>query len=190
MITREQRAEYNRVYRTLHKEKISISAKSYRLRHDPKEWSEKNRASHIKVKYGLTIDDYNAILSAQGGVCAICKRADWNRKGPQIDHDHQTKRVRGILCASCNTAIGFIKENPIIAWGMAEYLKKKCNRHPEYIIDYGSKILYKKELAGLLQISEKTLDRWCLKRSLPFAYLGRRKIFNPAELKAWVITRT
>jgi hypothetical protein len=186
-MTPEERAEYNRAYRVLHKENISASAKSYRLRHDPKLWSEKNRASHIKVKYGLTIDEYNAILSAQGNVCAICKRADWNGKGPHIDHDHETKRVRGILCASCNTAIGFIKENPIIAWAMAEYLKRKCNRRPEYFVDFGSKVLYKKELAEILQISMKTVDRWCSKRNLPFHYAGRRKTFIPADLKAWAI---
>lgn len=57
----------------------------------------------LKRRYGLTQAEYDAMWEAQGRCCAICKRAkNPSRKGWQVDHDHVTKRVRGILCINCN----------------------------------------------------------------------------------------
>lgn len=58
---------------------------------------------HIYRKYGITIEHYYNILETQNNLCAICKR---ELKKPVIDHDHNTGKVRGILCYPCNTAIG------------------------------------------------------------------------------------
>ena len=55
----------------------------------------------LKTKYGLTFQQFLAILFLQDGVCALCKRLP--KKGSlHVDHDHETKRVRGLLCYSCN----------------------------------------------------------------------------------------
>lgn len=71
---------------------------------------------------GITKKEYNEFLTAQHGVCAICK-------GPQrlgsrffIDHHHETGAVRGLLCANCNSAIGFLKDNADNCRQAAEYL--------------------------------------------------------------------
>ena len=61
-----------------------------------------DRKSHLKRKYGLTLEDFEAMLASQGGGCAICGKPDVDH----VDHDHQTGRVRGILCFRCNVAIG------------------------------------------------------------------------------------
>jgi hypothetical protein len=185
MISTPTQVEYMRNYRVANKQRLSDAAKAYRQKCDPKEWSKKNRASHLKTKYGLTVPEYNALLKVQGGNCAICKTANWVNREPHVDHDHATGRVRGILCPSCNTAVGFIKENPVTAWAMAEYLEKRCNRRPELLIDYGTIPIGTKALAGLLRISTKTVDRWCQKRGLPFVRSGWRKLFIPEELRAW-----
>jgi hypothetical protein len=63
-----------------------------------------NRKSHLKRKYGLTLEDFDAMLASQGGGCAICGRTD----ADNVDHDHVTGRVRGILCFNCNVAIGHV----------------------------------------------------------------------------------
>ena len=62
-------------------------------------------------KYGLAQSEMEALL-AQHGVCAICGTDKWGRKGPQIDHDHATGRIRGVLCANCNLALGNFMDDP------------------------------------------------------------------------------
>ena len=66
-----------------------------------------NRKSHLKRKYGITLEEFDALLAAQGGGCAICGRTD----ADNVDHDHVTGRVRGILCFNCNVAIGHVAED-------------------------------------------------------------------------------
>lgn len=67
-------------------------------------------------KYGLTPDDYAALWTAQGGLCAICRREETAmREGVRrvlcVDHDKHTGRVRGLLCAACNMALGLFIDN-------------------------------------------------------------------------------
>ena len=57
-------------------------------------------------RYGITLDDYNALLKKQGGTCAICKTAPTLKK-LFIDHDHKDGRVRGLLCSRCNLLLGY-----------------------------------------------------------------------------------
>lgn len=67
-------------------------------------------AYHIKQTYGLTADDYAAILKLQNGGCSLCGRKPKKNRLP-IDHDHTTGRIRGILCTPCNRAIGILEPN-------------------------------------------------------------------------------
>jgi len=62
---------------------------------------EKKRASHLKGLYNLTIDEYEQIFVAQGGVCAICKKPPTKQR-LAVDHDHRSKVIRGLLCTWCN----------------------------------------------------------------------------------------
>lgn len=59
-----------------------------------------------KTVYGITPDEYFQMLSAQGGGCAICGRAPQPGKVLCVDHNHQTNKVRGLLCHGCNHALG------------------------------------------------------------------------------------
>jgi Recombination endonuclease VII len=74
---------------------------------------EHERSRRLR-KYGLTETEYAAILERQDGRCAGCGTDDPGRKGWNIDHCHETQRVRAILCHRCNTAIGLCNEDP--AW--------------------------------------------------------------------------
>lgn len=74
--------------------------------------------------YGITVEQYDEMLVAQGGVCAICKtlpEAD-GRTPLQVDHDHSTGRIRGLLCSPCNTAIGSLRDDPQLLAAAMEYL--------------------------------------------------------------------
>jgi predicted nucleic acid-binding Zn ribbon protein len=72
-------------------------------------------------RYGLTRDELSLLL-AQQERCAIC-RGDWGVKGPQVDHDHASGAVRGILCTNCNTSLGGFADNPAILRAAADYVE-------------------------------------------------------------------
>jgi hypothetical protein len=83
------------------------------------------RCCHLRRRYGITLDDYEAMLGKQGGVCAICggtqKFRDINLA---VDHCHDTGRIRGLLCDRCNKALGFVEDCPNLLASMAAYLKE------------------------------------------------------------------
>jgi Recombination endonuclease VII len=73
---------------------------------------------NLKQMYGITLEQYNALLVAQGGVCAICKQAEtWVDSRTQevarlrVDHCHVTGKVRALLCSRCNSVIGVLETN-------------------------------------------------------------------------------
>lgn len=80
----------------------------------------------LKKIYGITIEQHDAMLAQQGGVCAICKTPpEQSTKGAlAVDHDHRTGQVRGLLCGNCNAALGHFKDNPHLCKVGAEYLEK------------------------------------------------------------------
>ena len=77
--------------------------------------------SRRQETYNLSRSELDALL-AQHGVCAICQTDDWGRKGPQVDHDHATGRVRGVLCLNCNNGLGRFKDDPARLLAAVEYL--------------------------------------------------------------------
>ncbi|WP_280485397.1 endonuclease VII domain-containing protein [Nocardia cyriacigeorgica] len=71
------------------------------------------RARHVERTYGITEDEYQRILDAQGGVCFICQRAKGTgRRRLAVDHDHVTGAVRGLLCKPCNRdVLGHLRDD-------------------------------------------------------------------------------
>lgn len=78
----------------------------------------------LKRKYGLTVEEFDGMLAAQDGRCAICATDTPGVKGWCVDHCHDSGRVRGVLCTSCNTAIGQMKDNPVRLRAAADYLER------------------------------------------------------------------
>lgn len=91
--------------------------------------SAKQRANHIKRAYGLSEEEYAAMLASQGGVCAICNKAEgathWAGKVKMlhIDHDHATGEIRGLLCDGCNRGLGHFRDDPANLLAAAAYLQ-------------------------------------------------------------------
>jgi hypothetical protein len=81
---------------------------------------EKGFAYHIEKTYGLSVDEYNKILENQNALCAICKE----NKKLWIDHNHSTGTVRGLLCPSCNSLIGYLETYEHLLTKAVQYLKK------------------------------------------------------------------
>jgi hypothetical protein len=78
--------------------------------------------SYRKSRYGITDAQFDQLLFAQGGRCKICGTSDFPYRGPCVDHDHITKKVRGILCFNCNRGIGAFKESPALLEKALAYL--------------------------------------------------------------------
>jgi len=75
---------------------------------DNKKRTWKNRtAGSLKVRYGLTLEDYDRMLEDQDGKCAICGDIEPSGRRLAVDHDHHTGNIRGLLCLRCNTRLGF-----------------------------------------------------------------------------------
>jgi hypothetical protein len=77
----------------------------------------------LLAKFGISYEEYKAMLAEQAGVCAICCNPP-NFNSLQVDHCHNTGNVRSLLCFHCNTALGHIKDDVSIAERMLEYLRK------------------------------------------------------------------
>jgi predicted RNA-binding Zn-ribbon protein involved in translation (DUF1610 family) len=79
----------------------------------PHNWSGLEREDNIMRKqYGISTQQFAELLEFQGGGCAICAKPIENiRRRMNIDHDHETNKVRGILCTGCNTGIGHLGDN-------------------------------------------------------------------------------
>ncbi len=83
----------------------------------------KNRAIDLKEKYGISVEDYTAMITAQGGGCAICGKIVFESK-LCVDHNHETGKVRALLCKQCNLILGLAKDQPEILISATTYLKK------------------------------------------------------------------
>jgi len=109
---REQAREYGRRYQ---KEYYAKNKEKYRA------WREQTRPERIAYArayykryyryntYGLNEDDYEKLLEAQGGVCAICGEDNGETLG--VDHDHVTGRIRGLIHRKHNAAIGALGDS-------------------------------------------------------------------------------
>lgn len=78
----------------------------------------KNR--RLKSRYGITLVEFNDLLIKQNHRCAICKcdGSNWH-----VDHCHESREVRGILCMTCNIGLGHFKDDTKLLDAAIEYLK-------------------------------------------------------------------
>ncbi|MGV9962491.1 endonuclease VII domain-containing protein [Streptomyces olivaceus] len=76
-------------------------------------------AGHLKRQYGITEVERDALVASQGGACCICLAAP----AAHVDHCHETGRVRGVLCFSCNAALGQFKDRPDAIRRAAAYVE-------------------------------------------------------------------
>ncbi len=63
----------------------------------------------MATRYGITLEEYEALNVAQDGRCAICR--GWEGKRLHVDHDHDTGRIRGLLCPRCNRALAQVGDD-------------------------------------------------------------------------------
>lgn len=93
---------------------------------------QKYKNLHLKYKYGLSLESYNKMLDEQNNTCKICKKEErcknnqFNGKLSMlaVDHCHKTGKVRGLLCATCNKALGAFNDDIEIMSNAIRYLQE------------------------------------------------------------------
>lgn len=100
----ERLKAYNAKHRTENAEGIKKTTRNYSLR----------------TTYGITLEEYQHIFTAQGNCCAVCQNTS---RRMHVDHDHTTGRIRGILCHNCNIALGLLQDNEHTLTNLAAYLR-------------------------------------------------------------------
>ena len=85
---------------------------------------EYHRNKDLIWKYGITLEDYNEMLEEQDHCCAICGiHEEHCNKKLAVDHNHDTGKVRALLCHHCNTGLGYFKENIKFLNNAIQYVK-------------------------------------------------------------------
>lgn len=124
------RKEYRRKYYLAHKERMRQQGRDWYRKNRAsklavgKAWRERNpergRSNQLKRLYGLSLEAFDAILTAQSGLCKLCS---CNLTKPVVEHDHKTKVVRGLVCQRCNIAIGHFENYSHMFRAIATYLE-------------------------------------------------------------------
>lgn len=113
----ERKLESVRKYQAKYPERVK---EQIRKTHERDPWRRKN--NKLKHLYGITLVEYEAKRLNQQNKCAVCKK-DFTGT-PFVDHDHVTNSVRDLLCNSCNSLLGYAKDDVSILMFAIEYLKK------------------------------------------------------------------
>ena len=112
----------NKKYNRRHSECKICTGERVKARH--KENPERTKNNDLKRLYGITLDEHTQMYENQNGVCAICKNeGDGKWKKLCVDHDHETGRVRQLLCRNCNMVLGQVGDNINLLEEMIKYLQ-------------------------------------------------------------------
>jgi len=90
---------------------------------------EAKRRSNYKIRYKITIEEYEELFAKQDGLCAICSQPEKLTKDNKlhkmaVDHNHETMQVRGLLCMNCNTRLGYFESKNLLT-RMVSYLMRQ-----------------------------------------------------------------
>jgi hypothetical protein len=110
-------------YHDKHANPIVLAAHSERIRQYRKRNPDKVLDATLRRKFGVGIEIYTKLLEEQSGACAVCK-VSFDDTVPNVDHNHTTQKMRGLLCMNCNIALGHVKDSVEVLESAIEYLKK------------------------------------------------------------------
>jgi hypothetical protein len=117
---KKERKIYEKEYRTNHKKETKeyILKNKEHIRKKDKNW-------HLIQKFGITLEQYNEMLTKQNDCCAICGRHKSElKKALAVDHNHETLKIRGLLCEKCNRGIGYLCDDINLLKKAIKFLKK------------------------------------------------------------------
>jgi hypothetical protein len=107
-----------------YRERKNQRAKEWRATNQGEKLTRAYKDANLRQNYGITIEQFETMLAAQGGRCAICRKPFRRSFDTHVDHDHATGRVRGILCSACNNGLGRFRDDPAVLRHAARYLER------------------------------------------------------------------
>jgi hypothetical protein len=126
---KEQDSKRHGEWRLANKERRNAYARKWhaqRVASDEKTYRNETRRSRLKRKYGITPEDYERMLLFQGSHCALCDRTeeDERHKRLNVDHCHETGKIRGLLCTPHNHALGWLGDGEAGLLRALAYIKR------------------------------------------------------------------
>lgn len=130
----DKRREYGRLWRARNRVAVNARRKARRSIElaQMAAWKKANpgrvKAHNFNgrlARYGLTPETFEAMWESQGRVCAACGGPCSGAREPFVDHCHENSLVRGLLCQSCNTALGYVRDDPARLRALIRYLGAK-----------------------------------------------------------------
>ncbi len=112
---KEQAREYRKTLK--YKQKASAYRKTQYARYQ-------RFVDKLRGKYGLSLYEWAHMLNDQDRICAVCPSTLDGGRDTHVDHCHVTGKIRGLLCRSCNLALGFVRDNPHILQSLTAYLAR------------------------------------------------------------------
>lgn len=113
------------------KESWAAYMREYRIRRP-----DRVKHSDLRKKFGISFEEYQNMMTEQNEVCKLCakpeSRVDHRTKkvtSLAVDHCHTSGKVRGLLCSSCNTALGLLKEDVELLLKAIDYIKSNQTRN-------------------------------------------------------------
>lgn len=130
--------KYHQRYREAHKKKAQDRDADFykenksRVKARTRAYHQKNyiklapsmRRRRLKANFGITPEDYEVLHKEQKGCCAVCARRSETRR-LDVDHDHKSGKIRGLLCRRCNLVLGHMKDDPALLRQAAAYLEEE-----------------------------------------------------------------
>jgi hypothetical protein len=118
---KDSEIERSKAYREANKEDLKVARKE-RQQRDPEKLKAQQRKNDLKKKYNISPEDYDKMFEDQQGHCAICLTT--SIKALHVDHNHETGKIRALLCSHCNVGLGHFKESLNLLERAKDYLCK------------------------------------------------------------------
>lgn len=94
---------------------------------------DKRRASELKIKFGMTVDQFQEMVRSQKGLCAVCNKPETAvhngiARQLSIDHCHASGGIRDLLCSNCNRGIGYLQDDPHVLRSAVAYIERHAEK--------------------------------------------------------------
>ena len=117
--------EYMERYLTPERRKEAVERSKKWAKDNPERYKINALSTHLRMYFRMDVEDYFDMLDAQNGVCAICGETCKSAQRLSVDHDHTTGEIRGLLCRSCNSGIGYFQDSVKLLKKAIQYLTYK-----------------------------------------------------------------